>query len=110
MHRRATAAGARFVVLLIPTKESVFRPVVREPAGAYARLVDSEERMWKAARDFFDRSGIAYIDALPPLQARLREGVQPYPVSHDGHPNADGHAAIAAAVADWAGREGQTPR
>ncbi len=47
----------------------------------------------------FARRGIEYVDALPALRKQLAAGVQPYPVSQDGHPNRHGHQAIAKLVA-----------
>ena len=93
------ATGARFVVLLIPTKEYVFGEQAKTLAEpAYRKLLDKERLFWRETRGFLDDHAIGYIDALPSLRAQLDSGPQPYKVSDDGHPNEHGHRAIARAV------------
>jgi len=99
MHERAAARGVRFLVLLIPTKETVFRDLWQNPASSYRSLMENEERMWRTTKGFLERHGIEYLDALPALRERLAAGIQPYQVSIDGHPNEQGHRAIARLVA-----------
>jgi len=99
MQRQAQAANAEFIVLLIPTKELVFKEVLYEnvvdPPKTYQTLIANEEFMWQRTKDFLTDHGILFIDALPALRQRLRSGTQPYAMSSDGHPNAIGHQAIA---------------
>jgi hypothetical protein len=99
MQARAAAAGVRFLVVLVPTKEAVFRDAWQEPSASYRSLVENEERLWQLAQDFLARNGIEHVDALPALRQALAAGRQPYPVSYDGHPNASGHGVIATLVA-----------
>ena len=73
----------------------------QSPTKAYRALTDNEARMWRIAKDYFERNGIEYLDALPALQAQLTAGNQPYPVSQDGHPNGHGYRAIAELVAAY---------
>ncbi|MFH0953255.1 MAG: hypothetical protein V1873_02885 [Verrucomicrobiota bacterium] len=98
MHGRAAWEGIRFVVLLIPTKELVFRDVVERPSAEYRAVVANEEAVRKQTMDYLRKHRIEYVDALPALRRELASGKQPYPVSRDGHPNAWGHAVLAAAV------------
>ncbi|ETX00624.1 MAG: hypothetical protein ETSY1_10525 [Candidatus Entotheonella factor] len=100
MHELATARNMRFLVLLVPTKETVFRNLGSHPAVSYRRLTDQEARFWATTKAFLARRGIEYLDALPALQGQLAAGVQPYPMSQDGHPNRHGHQAIAKLVAN----------
>jgi len=100
MDRRAAARGVRFLVLMIPTKERVFEGSWADPSASYRRLVDNEARLWEAMKSYLDGEGIAHVDALGALRGRLARGAQPYPVSDDGHPSAEGHRAIAEAVAE----------
>ncbi|HKY32867.1 MAG TPA: SGNH/GDSL hydrolase family protein [Candidatus Polarisedimenticolia bacterium] len=96
----ASAAGRRFLVVMIPTKESVFRTIWKDPPPASVRLMENEELVWSTAKEHFERHGIEHLDALPALREVLGSGVQPYPVSYDGHPNEHGHRAIARMVAE----------
>jgi hypothetical protein len=95
----ATARHIRFLVVLIPTKETVFQPFWHDPSTSYRQLIEHESRMWRITREVLDRHGIDSVEALPALREQLARGIQPYPVSHDGHPNDHGHQAIAQLVA-----------
>lgn len=99
MHELATARDIRFLVVLVPTKETVFRGHWQNPSTSYHRLTEHEARFWAITKDVLARNGIEYLDALPALQAQLAAGIQPYQVSQDGHPNRHGHQAIAKLVA-----------
>ena len=124
-----------FYVLLIPTKELVFKDVIDKnyasPRGGwclnpyrlcstwtssqqreitipedYKELTGNEENIFKQAKAYLQERGIRYIDALPALRECLTRGKQPYSVTPDGHPNAAGYNAIARLV-DAALREKQ---
>ena len=95
MNERAADRKIRFIVVLIPTKELVFQELWSNPSPAYRNLTDIEVVFWKITKDSLERNGIEYVDALPALQDQLAFGVQPYPVSKDGHPNEHGHRAVA---------------
>jgi lysophospholipase L1-like esterase len=99
MHDLATAQRIKLIVVLIPTKEYVFRDVQHKLSKDYAVLVENEEQLWREAKDYFDHHGIEYVDALPALHEELANHIQPYPSTQDGHPNHRGHRAIAQAVA-----------
>ena len=103
--RAATATkngGARFAVLLLPTKENVFAREVRSAPGAtidgFEALVANEQSMWKSTRKFLDDRHIATIDALPALQGSLAMRHQPYRADDDGHMNPIGNAVVAKLV------------
>jgi len=99
LHQSVTRNGARFIVLLIPTKELVFGEQAKDMAvPEYHRLVQQERQFWQETKSFLDEHAIEYIDALAPLQQQLETGIQPYAVSDDGHPNAHGHRAIAGQI------------
>ena len=99
MHESAAARNIRFIVVLIPTKEAVFRQLWQNPSMSYRKLTENEERVWRITKDFLEHKGIEYLDSLPVLEEQLATGIQPYQVSHDGHPNEHGHKAIANLVA-----------
>jgi len=95
MNERAADRNIRFIVVLIPTKELVFEELWNNSSPTYRNLTDNEVVLWEITKDSFERNGIEYVDALPALREQLAFGVQPYQVSHDGHPNEYGHRAIA---------------
>jgi hypothetical protein len=99
MHELAAARNIRFLIVLVPTKETVFHGLWQQPSMSYRSLTENEERVWRITRDFLEYNGIEYLDALPVLREQLATGIQPYKVSRDGHPNVHGHKAIAKLVA-----------
>jgi hypothetical protein len=99
MHESAVTRKIRFFVVLIPTKEAVFRQLWQHPSMSYRRLTENEECVWRRTKDFLEQNDIEYVDALPVLQEQLTTGIQPYQVSQDGHPNEHGHKAIAKLIA-----------
>ncbi len=97
---RCRQAGARLAVVLIPTKETVFNVLVKsDPVDPrLRRLVANESKVRRLVVSFLQERGIPYLDAMDSLTACFERGVQPYPVSRDGHPNRAGYHAIAQAV------------
>ncbi len=100
MNDLAVVKDIKFLTILIPTKELVFREKWVDSSVNYRTLVENEEHMWKLTKDFLKKNNIEYIDALPTLRRLLSSGIQPYKVSRDGHPNQQGHIAIARLVAN----------
>jgi len=102
MKERSEAAHIQFIVMLIPTKELVFQDVVFRQPGAMSKtgqaLVENEVLVRQKTASFLNAHGIHSIDVLPALKAQVESGVQPYPMSQDGHPNAIGHRASLAAL------------
>ncbi len=102
LRERTQSKDIDFILLLIPTKELVFKELVlRDPSrmtSEYQRLIENEEAFWAATKEFLDVRSINWVDALPALRQCLEEGDQPYPITQDGHPNAAGHEAIAKLV------------
>lgn len=84
----AAADGARFLVLLFPTKEEVWLPVLGRPCpdavGPFRTALES--------------AGVPCLDLTPALHERAAAGEVLY-FEIDGHPNARGCEVIAAAVA-----------
>jgi hypothetical protein len=92
--------GIQFIVVLLPTKETIFRDKMHDMSRykLYAALVEYENAVRIQLKAFFEKHGIDFIDPLP----RLREAdVQPNYENADGHPNVAGQEIIAAAVYDF---------
>lgn len=93
---RARAAGVDVLVVLLPTKESVFWPRGRRDARL-AAAVENEARVRAEIRAALAAASIDHLDALPQLRAAT---TQPYFEDVDGHPNSAGHRIIAQAIGE----------
>jgi GDSL-like Lipase/Acylhydrolase family len=101
MDERARAAGARFLVMLWPTKELAFKELAshaRDLPDEYMRLVANEELVWRQTREFLDRHSIEHFDVLPAIRQSLEAGVQVYSTSPDSHMNSQGQRVISEAA------------
>jgi len=107
--RRVRSHSARVAVTIIPTKEYVFAERLRKegvPLGRdYERLIRVETDHLVALRAAIRESGLAYVDVVDELRARVLRGEDLYPYSGDGHPSTAGYQALAMAV--WRGLRGQ---
>ena len=94
---QADGAGMKLLVVLLPTKESVFANAVasRQRDPVYERLVSMESRARAALIAQCEGAGIQYVDALPPLAQAVRQGKQVYPTSTESHPAPKGYEVIA---------------
>jgi hypothetical protein len=102
-------AGVHLLVALIPTKERVFSPWLAgrgdlREQDAFRALLRNETEANRRVRERLDSLGVRYVDLEAPLRdAANRTAI--YPTNEDGHPNGDGYAVIAHAVAhairDW---------
>jgi hypothetical protein len=101
MNESAADRDIRFIVVLIPTKESVFQVLWSNASPAYRILTENEAVFWKITKDSFERNRIEYVDTLPALREQFTTGVQPYKVSYDGHPNEHGHRAISKLISTY---------
>ncbi len=104
MAQKTRENDVRFAVLLIPTKELVFKQAVMAAMGdrtdaVYSRLISVEEKLLADVKEFLAGQGIPVIDSLEALRAALENGPQPYRASQDGHPAPSGHRAVAYVVA-----------
>lgn len=98
------AAGANTTFLVIPTKESTYWPVVSkagtDPGKVFRDLVEHESLNRKELSERLRAAGHTVIDTTEALQSQVLAGGTPYPLDADGHPNRDGYATIATAVAN----------
>jgi lysophospholipase L1-like esterase len=97
--------GIHMLVLLIPTKESVYArflekdPAVRE-IGAMQSLWANERTVNRLIKGDLAERRIAYLDLLPEMEAQVAR-VTLYPGNYDGHPNMNGYRVIAETVANY---------
>ena len=97
--------GCQLVVVLIPTKETVFAErLSRDPqmhlGQAIADLVMNETRARESVLAFLARAGIPHVDTLPALRLRTADGL--YTRSdRDMHPGPNGYRVIGEAVAEF---------
>jgi hypothetical protein len=110
MHAECLASGCRLVVVLIPTKETVFADYLLESSRIHLRdviaeLIDQEGVARKRVVEFLDQRGISHIDALPAL--RRKSAHRLYTRSDgDMHPNRNGYRVIGEAVAEFFAKSG----
>jgi lysophospholipase L1-like esterase len=95
--------GVPLLIVLLPTKERVYCGHLRASGAqlpeAFVELCAAEARTSGELAEFLRERGIAYVDAAPALEARVRQRVPIYPTDTDGHPQAGGYRAIAEEVA-----------
>jgi len=97
MQRVSTEVGARFVILLFPTKEQVHWEQVKQfvPEGSGAQ----PDLPTETIRAFAEKQGIPYCDLTPALRAESATGRQLY-LRVSGHWNEDGNAFGAKVIED----------
>jgi hypothetical protein len=96
-HQRTAESDVELLVILLPTKESVFSGVVDDPNEhlGYKELVNDEKRNREELVQYMRQHRIDFIDLLPILMSQVD---QSYFESADGHPNMRGHEVISGAV------------
>jgi hypothetical protein len=101
--------GCRLLVVLIPTKESVFAEYVAHDPELYLRdvvldLVTQEAQARTRLVGFLDQAGIPYVDTLPVLRRRVADRL--YTRSDaDMHPSKNGYRIIGEVVGEFIGRD-----
>lgn len=101
MNNKTEAAGAKFAIVVIPTKEDVYiryfekRGEIPEPLRAFG---EKEAALHNAIRNFCAKERISCVFTESALRDSLLAGVPVYPVSGNSHPNAAGYAAIASST------------
>lgn len=90
------------VFVLIPTKETAFKKAVNllMNDSDYGSLIKYEESFWTSIIATLEANHLRYIDLRTPLQERIGTGQALYPITWDGHPNAEGHLAIAQLISE----------
>lgn len=103
MNRICRANNIEFVVAVIPTKETVFADYLAHnstlPMGdVLDRLIASERTARGKLFEFFNQSGIHYVDTLPALKQSVQHELYAR-TAQDMHPNKNGYKVIAEAIA-----------
>ena len=93
----------RFLVIFLPTKESVYWPLIvkmsQQPEKKLVQLVVQQETSAKAIlMDRLEKSGVCFEDVLADLRAKVEKEAL-YPNNADNHPNRYGYQVIAEKVA-----------
>jgi lysophospholipase L1-like esterase len=102
MNQIAQEKEIDFLVVIIPTKESVFSEfiVTSDQLGNSDKLkslIGSEEVVNKLIKAYFTENNIPYVDVLEPLgEAAGREQI--YPNNFGGHTNKNGYRIIAESI------------
>lgn len=98
----AAELGAELLVVLIPTKEEVYAPLLHERgtplSPSYEELLRRTAAVKGGLKAAMNMEGLGWIDVTSALQREARRGRRLYPESHDGHPTAAGHRVIAATL------------
>lgn len=99
MNEIASREGVPFLVVIIPTKESVFADFIEgndslQHSEKIDRLIENERRVNGIVKSYFREHGIAYLDVLEPLK-NAAGNEQIYPNNYNGHPNKNGYRVIA---------------
>jgi lysophospholipase L1-like esterase len=101
MQNEVSAKKVKLVVLLLPTKESVYAKVRSGKVQLdfnYQKLVDMEGRIRSEIISNCQAQRIELVDALPYLSSALERGERVYPTTTESHPNERGYFVIASAL------------
>lgn len=105
MDRACQQEGCRLLVVIIPTKETVFSDYLKSNPSvhlyeALSKVIVNERSARKALVEFLVGAGIPYLDTLPALKQSV--GNQLYAqTTRDMHPGKNGYRVIGEAVAEY---------
>ena len=109
MQTELEAKQVKLIVLLLPTKETVYATAQGGAVGpnpVYRKLVEMEGRIRAELISTCQAQHIECIDALPFLNSALARGERLYPTTTESHPNERGYFVIASAVNESLSRLG----
>lgn len=110
MNNVCIAQNISFIVVIIPTKESVFSKYIlsndQMPLhNILAPLIANETSARESLIDYFNKENIEYIDMLQPMQnAVTTERLYAYTAA-DMHPNNNGYRVIAETIVKYLGNK-----
>lgn len=102
MNKLADREGKDFLVVIIPTKESVYSEFIEgngdlQSSEKIDTVIQNERQINDIVKSYFDMNGISYIDVLEPLQnAEKLEGL--YPDNYSTHLTKSGNRVIAESI------------
>lgn len=105
MNELARRNNVEFIVVIIPTKESVFARYIEGNKALPASdrldyLLRNEREADGEVRKYFDEHGIRYVDMLGPLSVSAATE-QIYPNNFGGHENKNGYGVIAGTIKEY---------
>lgn len=109
MQHEMDGSQVKLMVLLIPTKETVYataRPGSASSNASYEKLVEREGQVRAEILSTCQAQRIQCVDVLPHLSGAVAQGERLYPSTTESHPNARGYAVIASAVSENLGKLG----
>jgi lysophospholipase L1-like esterase len=101
IQHEAEAKQVRLMVLLLPTKETLYAGAQGGGPGlnpVYRKLVEMEGRIRSDLISTCQTQHIQCVDALPYLINALNRGERLYPTTTESHPNARGYSVLASSV------------
>lgn len=99
MQHETGAGQVKLMVLLIPTKETVYATAYPGSANSnatYQKLVERETQVRSEILSTCQEKSIRCVDVLPDLSRAVAQGERIYPSTTESHPNSRGYAVIAA--------------
>ncbi len=108
MDKACREAGCRFLVVIIPTKETVFSEYIEKMPELHLhaelnRVITNERAAKRTLVDFLADEHIAYLDTLPALQNAVKNQLYAQ-TTRDMHPGKNGYRVIGEAVAQYLNR------
>jgi hypothetical protein len=105
MNHLCVQAGCKFLVVIIPTKETVFAEyIAKNPElhlkEALERVIVNEQSVKVDLVEFLTREGISYVDTLPALRRSIKDQLYA-PTTRDMHPGKNGYRVIGKTVVDY---------
>ena len=102
MQSRLRALNTRFIVVILPTKQQVYRNLVRKTGAnvpaSFFEVLDKEESLATDIERFLKEHEIEFVNATSALRSSLEKGTRLFAESDDSHPNGRGYEVIAEAV------------
>jgi hypothetical protein len=105
MNEKCKQNNVQFLVVVIPTKETVFSEYLQHNSAIHMqdvvdKLLASERSARKQTFGFMDENGIEYVDPLPNLKKNVEVGL--YALSAgDMHPNRNGYRIIGESIFEY---------